>query len=61
METQQKVCSHEQFTEQQIEDFCRKVETLCIGFRDEGKLCLEAVQIIRQQQARTGKGHNHSE
>ncbi len=47
------------YTEQQIEDFCKKVETLCIGYRDEGKLLLEAVQIIRQLQEKARPAGHH--
>ena len=36
------------FTEQQITDYCEKVENLCLMCRNEGALMFESVQIIRQ-------------
>ena len=38
------------YTEQQIEDFCEKVENLHLSSRAEGRMLFEAVQIIRQLQ-----------
>ena len=39
-----------EFTEQQITDYCEKVENLCLSRRSEGKLLFEGVQIIKQLQ-----------
>ena len=38
------------FTEQQIDDYCEKVENLCLVCRNEGALMFQSVRIIRQLQ-----------
>ncbi len=47
---------HPQFTEQQITDYCEKVENLCFSCRPEGKLLFAGVQIIKQLQELLAKG-----
>lgn len=49
---------HLEFTEQQITDYCEKIENLCLSCRSEGKLLFEGVQIIKQLQesGKIGKG-----
>ncbi len=39
-----------EYTEQQITDYCEKVENMCLSCRSEGKLLFEGVQIIKQLQ-----------
>ena len=41
---------HSQFTEQQINDYCEKIDNLCLTAHSDGKLLFDAVQIIRQLQ-----------
>ncbi len=40
----------QRFTEQQITDYCEKVENLCLICRNDGALMFESVQIIRHLQ-----------
>ena len=42
---------HSRFTEQQINDYCQKIENLCLTYRADGALLFEGVQIIRHLQA----------
>ncbi len=39
------------FTEQQIDDYCEKVENLHLSSRPEGRMLFDVVQIIRQLQS----------
>ncbi len=38
------------YTEQQIDDYCEKIDNLCLTAHSDGRLLFEAVQIIRQLQ-----------
>ena len=41
----------QQFTEQQIEDCCAKLDKMCLAFHSERTAMVMALQIIRQLQA----------
>ncbi len=41
----------QQFTEQQINDYCEKIDNICFAAHSDGKLLFEGMQIIRQLQA----------
>ncbi len=43
--------SSEQFTIEQINEYCRKIDNMYLVARSEGKLLFQSVQIIRQLQA----------